>query len=152
MSWTSRECPLGWIRIPKGLYSPSSPTLHTGLSPYKSLCGRCWNPLGSLYSYHPGNCFQLSRLEFRPGQGGMWQIVQQRLQNYQSFWGASALLLPQCSSFTENSAAEILAGLHIGQHILDFGGILMSFLSDLPFGPGSRVISSQQLLCVLAPS
>lgn len=68
------------------------------------------------------------------------------------FLGASALLSPQCSSFTEHSAAEILAGLRIGQHILDFGGILMSFLSDLPFGPGSRVISSQQLLCVLAPS
>lgn len=84
----------------------------------------------------------------------MWQIVQQsqaEAAKLPEFLGVSALLLPQCS-FTEHSAAEILAGLRIGQHILDFGGVLMSFLSDLPFGPGSRVISSQQLLCVLAPS
>lgn len=73
----------------------------------------------------------------------MWQMEQQSQADSAEF---SGFLLPQCSSFTEHSTAEILAGLPTGQHILDFGGVLMSFLSDLAFGPGPRVISSQQLL------
>lgn len=48
-------------------------------------------------------------------------------------------------SFIENSTADILAGLHIGQHILDFGkggGVLIGSLSDLAISVGSRVIPS----------
>lgn len=48
-------------------------------------------------------------------------------------------------SFTENSTADNLAGLHTGQYILDFGkggGVLISFLSDLALSAGSRVIPS----------
>ena len=45
-----------------------------------------------------------------------------------------ALLLPQCSSVSAQSTAEILARFHTGQHILDCGGVLRSFFSDLAFG------------------
>lgn len=58
-------------------------------------------------------------------------------------------------SFTENLTANVLAGLHTGQHILDFGkggGVLISFLSDLTLSVGPRVIPSKQLLCILALS
>lgn len=62
--------------------------------------------------------------------------------------------LPSVTSafLTEHPTAESLAKFHTGQHVVDFGGVLMSFLSDLAFGPVSRVISPQQLLCVPAPS
>lgn len=61
-------------------------------------------------------------------------------------------LLVTSAFLTEHLTAEILARFHTGQHAVDFGRVLMSFLSDLAFGPVSKVISSQQLLCVPAPS
>lgn len=45
-----------------------------------------------------------------------------------------ALLLPQCSCITAHATAEILARFRTGQRILDFGGVLRSFFSDLAFG------------------
>lgn len=85
----------------------------------------------------------------------MWQIEQNsqaEAAEFSGFLGVGSLLLPQCFSLTEHPTVEILARFHNGQHLLDFGRVLMSFLYDLAFCPGSRVISPQQMLCVPAPS
>lgn len=93
-------------------------------------------------------------LEFRPGQGGVWQIEQKRQAEAAEFSGCLGVggFASVISAFlTERTTAEILARFHPGQCSVDFGGVLISFLSDLAFGLVSRVISPQQLLCVLAP-
>lgn len=81
----------------------------------------------------------------------MEQRSRQKLLNSQGFRGEH----PSVYLFHWTFSTEILAGCHTGQCILDFGkgdGVSGRGLSALALGPGSRVISSQQLLCVSAPS
>lgn len=124
--------PLGCITIPKGPcpFSPPAlvptfeedagiPLVHSTPATLETLilALKVWNLDWS--SEESGKSWS-----WRPGEG-CWIL---RVS------GMNVLLSLSCSSFTEQSTAEILAGFHTGQCILDFtkgGGVLTSFLSDL---------------------
>lgn len=127
--WASMGFPLGWLRIPRGLHSPSSLIPHAGHSPYKSHCAGCWNPLGSLNCYHPGSWIQLSRFGIQTWAGRSVANRAEESGRGCRILGVSGGGFSSVTSafLTEYPAAEILAKFHVEQHVVDFGGVLMSF-------------------------